>query len=75
MLNYEDNKYPDGVKKKQKTLAPKRLQMISVQGVGKPFLLLSIMYWTPRGKGWKGGGVEGGSPVRVIPSVSTENEI
>ena len=33
------------------TLAPKSLQMymISVQGVGEPFLLLSIMYWTPRG--------------------------
>ena len=38
------------------TLSPKSLQMymISVQGVGKPFLLLS-MYWTPRGGGCGGG--------------------
>ena len=38
------------------------MYMISVQGVGKPFLLLS-MYWTPRG----GGCGEGDSPGRVIP--------
>ena len=43
------------------TLAPKGLQMYTIQykGWGKPFLLLNIMYWTPRGGGggWGGGGL------------------